>query len=240
MQLSNAYKTIPLYLEVGIRKMDSYAVNPEDSVFASAVYYISQSAAYLKASEFEQMVNDSMALLIDNSTRHMVLYEQAAAVIQRMRKAMTLSFFPDSSLQYLAGRYTASKERGEKDTEKLILSGRLLIPGTDLPRDLVEMMYSPVKKQPVQVRTIQRMLFPVDAETYQQLEVEKRLEGKRIKNLEGYFIVREQVTEYLFKQIEHSANRAVPFVISDRIVKTGEGQYTPAGEFSQYKLTVDN
>lgn len=240
MRLSNAYKTMPLYLEAGIRKADSFESGAEDTSSTSAIFFLNNENAYLRAGAFEQVVSDSMALLIDNNFRHMVLYTGASPVIQKMRAVMNITVFPDSSLQYIAGRYKGRVLPASDSDNRIELESRMTIAGTHLPNEQIEMRYDAKKNEPRMVRTVKRMLQPVDDAGYQIMKADSNYSGRLIQANGGYFLIREQVVEYVFEKIDHSGDNKVPLVIHDRVVKNEEGEFVPAKEYAHYKLTVNN
>jgi hypothetical protein len=55
----------------------------------------------------------------------------------------------------------------------------------------------------------------------------------------SYFLVKEQLITYLFRQIEKaSAAVQVPVFISDRITRNEEGKYKPVKNYESYSLTT--
>lgn len=240
MKLNNAYKTMPLYLEAGIRKTDSFVTSPEDTSFTPAVFYISNTNAYLKAGEFEQVIGDSMALLIDNNLQHMILYTEAAPIIKQMRAAMGITAFPDSSIRYLADRYSARALPAVNGTGIIELEGRDLIQGTKLTREIIEMRYDEDKDEPQIVRTVKRVFQPVDSATYHTIEKDSKNAGRLLQTDNWYFFIRELVTDYVFDKIDHSPAYPVPVFVHDRVVRNGDGEFVPVKEYAHYKLTVNN
>jgi hypothetical protein len=108
--------------------------------------------------------------------------------------------------------------------------------GTALPKETIELQYNVSQKMPQQVTTMTRTFLPLDSLQYHQLQNESSI-SEKLFALEGsYFLVKEQVTAYVYKQIKPASAVKVPVLISDRVVKNEEGVYEPVKNYQSYRL----
>jgi len=120
------------------------------------------------------------------------------------------------------------------------LQSRASLYGTKLSRETIELQYDATKNNPKQVITTNRTVLPLDSIQYALMQNEKGMADK-LFTLEGnYFLVKEQVTTYLYKQIERAPDVKIPVVIGDRIVKNETGAYEPAGKYNAYKISIND
>jgi hypothetical protein len=228
---SNACKQFPMMLAMEVRNSTNFLTTESDTAIAEAEFYLQKEQSYVRFGEFEQLVNDSMALLISNNLERMILYPDAAAVVTKM-KNMLGAMLPDSSLRNLAARYTSVITPQPDGHSKIELTSRFLLPHTSLAKETIEMQYDPQTKRPSQVITLRRTLLPVDPQVIKDRNdlIEKSIivEGRT-------YVIKEQVTAFVYTKFSSGA-ASVPVSIADRIARTIEG-YKPVGKYENYLLT---
>jgi hypothetical protein len=236
VHICNAYKQMPLYLELEMKNSTNFITRQEDTVAMKGEFYLKNENSYVRFGDFEQVVNDTLALLISNRQQHMILYADAAPVVKRM-KSMMGGVLPDSSVQNLARKYRSASQEMSGDASVIKLQSRAMIYGTNLPKETIELQYHVSEKTPERVATLTRSLVRLDSTQYSQLRNESALK-ENLLVLEGsYFLIKEQVITYQYKQIDQAVALKVPVLMSDRIMINETGDYMPVKEYESYRLT---
>ncbi len=240
INISSGYKQMPLYLELEMKNSTNFITGEDDTSDVNGKFYLGNENSYVRFGEFEQVVNDSLALLVSDELQQMILYTDAAPVVKKMKSMMGITF-PDSSIRKLAGKYISSVKELSKQSAMIELHTRAVLYGTTLPKETIELQYDVLKKMPQQVTTLTRSLLRLDSMQYSQLQNEHDVTDSSLQllTIEGsYFLIKKQFTMYLYKKIEPaSATVKVPVLITDRIMKNEEGEYVPVKKYESYRLT---
>jgi hypothetical protein len=235
--ISTNYKQLPLYLQLEIKNATNIITSEEDTSDINGEFYLRNENSYVRVGEFEQVVNDSMALLVSDKLQQMILYPNASPVVNTMKSMMGFAL-PDSSIKALAATHKAVTRNLSDASSMIELQSRTVLFGTDLSREAIQLQYDVSKKIPQQVTTLKRSLMRIDSAQYIKLKEEPGYSDKLLSIEESYFVVKEQTTTYFFKQIENaSATIKVPVLITDRIMKNEEGEYVPVKNYEGYRLT---
>ena len=238
VNISTGYKQMPLYLELEVKSSTNFITNDRDTLAITGEFYLRNENSYIRIGEFEQIVNDTLALLVSNGLQRMILYTDAASIIKKIKGMMGL-VLPDSSIRHLSAQYRSFSEKISTQTSRIELQSRTTVFGTNLPGETIELQYDPTRKIPQQIITLKRSLLRLDSLQYARLQKEAGIAEKLLTIGGSYFLVKEQITAYLFKQIEKgSAAIKVPVFIADRIDKNGEGKYKPVKNYESYSLTT--
>jgi hypothetical protein len=236
VSISSGYKQMPLYLELEMKNSTNFITGEDDTANIKGEFYLGNESSYVHFGEFEQVINDSLALLVSDKLQQMILYTNAGLIVKKMKDMMGMSL-PDSSILNLARRYISSANELSKGSSAIELQSRAVLYGTALPRETIELRYDAIKKIPQQVTTLIRSLLRLDSLQYLQLQNEAGV-AEKLLTLEGsYFLVKEQFTAYVYKKIERGSVAKVPVSISDRIMKNEEGEYIPVKKYESYSLT---
>jgi hypothetical protein len=239
VRVCNVYKQLPLYLHMEIVNTTNFVTGQEDTTHSEALFYMKPGTTYIRFGETEQLVNDSMALLVSSNLQRMILYSNAQPVLQRMN-AMTGILQQDSSLQEMARSFTAQPSPPGQQAAGIILTGRNLLYGTSLPKESIELQYDPATGNPSKVITLKRTLLPVKEDDYKILSGKADMTDKLITIAgKGHYLIKEQVVTFIFKKIEHNAAMTMPATIADRIVKNEQGNYTPVKAYEGYAVTIN-
>ena len=238
VNISNGYKQLPLYLNLEMKNSTNFITGEDDTSSVQGEFFLRNENSYVHFGEFEQVVNDSVALLVSNKLQQMILYTNAAPVVQQMKNMMGMSF-PDSSILHLAEKYTSAAKVQSKNRGTIELQSRAVVYGTSLPRETINMQYSLPGKLPEQVTTWRRSLLALDSSQYNELQKEPALIEKLLALEGSYFLIREQVTAYIYKKIDKAAVVHVPVTIKDRIMKNENGEYLPVKKYEMYRLIIN-
>lgn len=239
MEICNSYKQMPLYLDVEVLQTASSVTGGTDTMRSHAEFFLKKGDSYIRFGAFEQLVNDSVALLVSDSLQRMIVYPDAAPVLSRM-KAMTGMQTSQASLTGLAKKYRAEKKRAPGGAGNIVLSSRDLVHGTSLPEESVELEYDPKAKTPQKISTVKRSLLLVDEAVYETLRSRPELEGKLLKTENNeHYLVRERSAVFVYKKITHEGQMKLPATIADRISRNKNGGFEPVKGYENYQLTVN-
>lgn len=235
--VSSSYKQMPMYLEMEMKNTADFITGEEDTMSVSGVFYLTQGGSYVRFGEFEQVVNDTMALLVSDTMKRMIIYPDAATVVNQMRKMMG-GTLPDSSVKMLSARYTAEKKTDGLGNTVLFLKSRMLIYGTGLPKETIELVYDSKAKLPKQVRTTRKILIVSDDEQYTAWQQDPALAEKLITADGKHFLVKELSTVYDYRKIEYTDVK-VPVGVTDRVTRMEDGSYQPVKNYQGYIVTMN-
>lgn len=237
--VGNAYKQAPFYISMEIKNSTNLPTEADDTLAVRGEFYVKQEGAYARFGEFEQVIGDSMALLVSDKLQQMILYRDAAPVISRMKNMMGMRV-EDSSLARLAQRYTATAGRLSGDTAAIVLQSRERVHGSTLAKETIEMRYAFSTRLLLQVLTVKRTLVPVDSLQYTELTGRAALAGNLLAPETGrYFVIKENRQAFVYTAIEPGSQRKLPVLITDRILRTAEGTYGPVKAYEAYRLTLN-
>jgi hypothetical protein len=238
VQACDLYKQLPLQLHVSIKSHVNYVTSKEDTLSSEAIFSFSNDGAYIEMEGLEQLVSDSLVLIVNKPAKRMLVYSNAQSVASRLQ-ASTGLFLPDSSLSKLAKRYTAQATAAINDTARFLLESRTNVYNTSIPKETVELVFDNKTNQPISVNTTKRSLIALEQSTYQSLQKEPALANKLLVSPDAahYFLVKEQTVVYSYQRISHN-DKALPAYIKDRIVRnsTSDGFVAAAG-FEEYQIT---
>jgi len=236
VSVCNAYKQVPLHLSLDYSITANFITGEEDTMKAQGEFFIKPEGSYIRFGEMEQIVNDSLALIISDQLQQMILYMNAGQVVSQMKALMGMQV-PDSSIVNFSKRYTGSINLKDKDVSLAQVNSRGFLYSTDLPKETIEIEYLSKTKTPLKVTMVKRNLIPIsDADTAAvRSQLGKSAALITIKD-RGYFLVKEQTSTFIYKKIEHDEKIQLPVMISDRIIKNNSGEYIPAKGFEAYRI----
>jgi len=241
VQVCNNYKKVPLHISLNIYKTADVPASAEDTAFSKAEFFITGKESYVRLNNLEQMVNDSLMLLVNNDARQMILYANNTPVNMRLSAYLGLQM-QDSSLQKMAQNYTAVQIAAEKegDTAVIELKSRAVIGATALPKETVQVTYSKSSYVPFRVVVEDRKLIPLDSVGYNTLLVTPKYAGKLINpGKDNFFLVNTHTTTFIYNVMSYSNDVLYPAEINDRVVKDGEKHYVPAKGYETFRV-IDN
>jgi hypothetical protein len=214
----------------------------QDSIETDVVLYYGKNDFYMKAEGLEQIANDSLVVMVNNEAKMIKLYSNTGQLLNNLQKSVSM-FMPDSSLQKLAQRYSATTQNREKNVRQIALQSREKIFGTDLFKETISITYKAGTYEPLSFEQSRRILLPVDSTVYQtSLSGNATYVGRLISakanagNL--YFVVRDQNTVCRFIKINHDS-QTPPLREQDRVLKEADGSYQPAKGFEDYMVSKE-
>ena len=237
IRVCNVYKQLPVALDVVVERRVNLSGGRSDSSQTEAVFCLHSDGSYVEMEGTEQLVNDSLLLLVNKPSKRMILYANHQSVAERFKQYMGLQV-ADSSLRHMAGRYTATLLEPAGDTAVLEIRSRAPLSVTNLPKDEVRIRFDPAKDEPYEVAQLKRTLVNVARETYEKALAAPEWAGKTVVTGDSlYFLVKEQTILFRYRKISHDPEGRLPYRVSDRIAAEMPGKYRPVKGFSEYVLT---
>lgn len=239
VQISSGLRQMPVYLEMELVNASNFVTSEQDTARFQSSFYLKAGVSYIRFGEAEQLVNDSMALLVSDKLQRMILYSHAQPVLRQMQ-AFTGMQGMGSSIVELSKKFTARLLPSVQDTATITLTGRNVLYGTTLAKESVELQYDAVKKQPLKVTTVKRTLLPLSDDNYKAL-IEQGTLADKLVSIEdrGHFLVKEQTGTFIYRKISHDGGISLPATIHDRIVQNEQGEYAPVKAYEAYAVTLN-
>lgn len=222
----------PVNMQITIINNSDVLFSAEDSFSIEAVVHLQGNRSYMRFGEVEQLVNDSMMLMISDSLEQFILLPGSKRPSDNQWMGMPGLSKGDSSIRKLNMQYRATFIQ-----DKIQLQSRGLLAGTSLPKELVQLEIEKQTLQPVQLVMIRRTLVPVDslqAEEIRQLLPAATVSRLIQQNLRKYF-VKETETRFIYRHIDHN-EQELPVTIADRVEKDTEGQWKPVRAYEAYRF----
>jgi hypothetical protein len=239
MQINTSLRQLPVYLELELNNSSNFIAGEQDTARVQSIFYIKPGVSYIRFGEAEQLVNDTMALLVSDKLQRMVLYAHAQPILRQMQAFTGLQGI-DSSILELSKKFIAQLFPAAGHTASITLTGRSLLYGTSLAKESLELQYDAEKKQPLKMITIKRSLLPVSEDNYKALAEQGTATGKLVTiEGKGHFLVKEQTGTFIYKKITHNADMPLPAIISDRVIQNEQGAFTPVKAYEAYTVTIN-
>ncbi|WP_315823145.1 hypothetical protein [Paraflavitalea speifideaquila] len=238
IQAGTAYRQLPLYIEMEMKNTTNFMTGEDDTASTTGSFYLLSHAAYVRMGEAEQLITDSMALVVSNKLERMMLYKDGQAALSQMKMPGGLSW-QDSSATQIAARYTLQRLSVDNSKEVYHITDKRLLYGTTLPRESMELQFEAGTHQPLAMIALKRTLVPLPAEDYSSLRQNTSLAGNLL-NLgdKEYYLIREQKNSFIYKAISHDTGRKIPITMSDRVRPDSQGIYQPVEAYKHFVLSI--
>lgn len=240
--MARLYQHGAVRLDLHLRQEARPVTNASDTLEADMEVYYGKPDEYVKAEGLEEIVNDSVVLLVNTPARRMLRFHNTPE-LKKSLDHNTLLWKPDSSLAELSKKYHAMVNHVGAGQTVLVLTSRKPVYGTQLPNERIELLYQESNGEPLQCTQTRVSLVPVDSGVYTELEKQEGYAGKllTVSGQQGplFFIVKELTTVCYFRKLDFAVRRP-PVREEDRVVLTSDGGYRPAPGFEDYLLTQEN
>lgn len=239
--LGQWYMQQPLQMSVhfGYRCTPAYADN--DSVETDMQLYYGKNDFYMQSEGMEQIVNDSVVVMVNNETKMINLFPNNGQAFKKLQEAMAL-FTIDSSLQKLAQLYTAGISDTGQGAKQITLQSRNKVSGTNYLKEIVSVTFDAATRRPLSYHHITRSLAPVDSLAYSRLAENSAYGGRlittKVKEYNLFLVVKERITDCRFTNISHSQQQS-PAREHDRVLRQANGEYQAAKGFENYLVTTE-
>jgi hypothetical protein len=238
INVCNAYKQLPVQLDVDITNATNYVLSEKDTAHLQARFCFQKEGSYIRYGELEQVANDSLLLFVSNKVKRMIVYKNRRSTAGQLQAYLGLQQ-NDSSILRMAGRYKATQWAGGndgtvKDTAMVEITGRANVPHTLLAKESVQVEYDPRTLEPYGVIQLRRRLIPIDKKEYDRLSALQEANPRLlVQDNANYFLVCESTTRFQYKHITHQ-DMAIPVTVNDRVTADSAGNYTPVNRYSEF------
>jgi len=228
----NAYKQLPLQLDIAYSKKNNIPIYNSDTAIIHGTFYIDKTAAYIKFGDAEQIITDSLALVVMGNVRQMLLSANNGSITDQVSKMINTPV-SDSSVDNLSARYSIIQKSLDKEAGVIEISNKKNIFGTELPAEKIILDYNAKTNDPQRIETIKRSLV-------------KKPEGEigfsaTVVTIpqKGDYLVMEEHTVYEYKSITHDATKKIPVQLADRIMQDASKTYVPVKAYQHYNLVIN-
>jgi hypothetical protein len=237
-KLGGMYKKLPVQLSIQIYNSAIPVTAEKDTIHAEMEVFYGSHAFYMQAEGLEQIINDSLIVLVNSSSKQILLYPNNLDMLKNMEKAIAM-FMPDSSIDRLSQQYNPTSNDIAAGIKKISLVSRQMVGDTKLPKEIISVTFKAKGYEMIEFCQSNNRLVPIDSAVYASLLNAKDYQGRLLNSPSSngniYFIIKEATTTYQFTKVDHTALRP-PANELDRIVKNGDGDYTPAKGYEDYLL----
>ncbi|PWU02590.1 MAG: hypothetical protein C5B52_05045 [Bacteroidetes bacterium] len=240
-KLGQLYRRLPVQLDISIRNQGTPLNTAEDTMHTSMQLYYDKHGFFMSAEGMEEILNDSLMVLVNHPAKQIVIYPNRQQLSQQMEKTIAL-FSVDSSKITMEKRYISQWRDLENDVRRILLRSREKISGTDFSKETISIDYSASSYQYLSFSQTKEQLLPVDAAVYASKGTDPTYAGRLLarSTQEGnlYFLVKELTTTYKFEKIVYDIKKA-PVLQQDRIVKNADGNYEATKGFEEYNVSQE-
>jgi hypothetical protein len=238
LQVSSAYRHVPLYLEVEMKNTTNFITSEEDTLGTFGKFYLLRSASYMQLGEIEQFITDSVAMLISSRVQRIIISTNAKPLRDQL-KAFSGSLLSDSSLVALSKNFKGKMMAG-RGGYIVQLNSFTTVHENSLPKQTVEIMYDSRTKRPLRTTITKRTLIPLDEESFQSLKSQSGFEKFLFSvNDKQYFLIKEMSTSFIYKKATQDPTLSLPVNLSDRIIRNNRGEFEPAKAYENYEITIN-
>ncbi len=244
IQACNLYKQVPLQLQLNILNSTNITFPQQvidiDTVPQQVQFYLNEKASYVSMNNMEQYVSDSIAIIIINQNKRILLYNNVQPIKEKMNKMMGL-VFQDSSILSAAEQFVIGKKNTpNQDVLQYLLESKSSIYNTNIPKLSIAMNYAKTSKNPIEVVKITRSLQALDSTLKQQIMERNNPADVIVQAKNKYYLLVEQTATYQYASIQHQPNFTIPFTVSNVVQKNSAAKYQPILAYKEYTLTQSN
>lgn len=238
LEISKAYEQAPLSLELEMINSTNYITGEQDTLHVVGKVFILPQSSYMQLGELEQLVTDSLAVLVSSRLQRIIVNTDPGPWRKQMQN-FSAALLKNASIESLSKKYKSLIKTGD-DTSSIELDSRDLLYGTFVSKEAIKIIYNTRTNKPASVVSINRRLLPLNDAGYQRLKSQPSME-KFLLAIEdkGYFLIKEQATSFVYKSVEQNMDIKIPVSISDRIVKNAKGEFEPVNAFKDYVITIN-
>lgn len=233
ISLCNDYKRLPLQLTIDYKKTSNIILSESDTAAMQGIFSLQKSGAYIRFGAAEQIIADSIVLIVMDEIKQMVVTKGNINLAEQINKMISMPV-KDSSLKTLSSTYRIEQNFLNKEIGTLRIGNKLNVYGTDIPFEVITMEYSLKTNEPIKIETTKRSLIKKP----QNGDFKTNATIVSVKD-QGEYLLKEDVSSYLFSNIKHVENKKLPVMLTDRLVKDGNEGFVPVKTYESYRLIVN-
>lgn len=231
LKVCTDYRRFPLQVELEYQKQANLAYDDDTSVI-QAGFYMRDKNAYIRFGDMEQMIEDSLQLMVMPRLKQMVLTTIDSIRAEKIRQSFGF-MLPDSAIAKISDRFSVMTNISE-GRGIISLTGRKQIYSTALPFEQVILTYNIHSNEPENVQIIRRSLIALP-DGYETASKEKRFKTIVLPDATN-MAIREETTRITYKKIDHDKAFQLPVHLQDRVKLMANGEYEPVKDFEDYYL----
>gem|GEM_PF-5906672 len=221
----------PLSVQLKLQSHTDLPTDGEDEYELSGGIYLRSGSAYVQLGDTEQFMNDSVAVMINNDTKQMILLEKTTGSFNWQLPGMFAAGTADSTVKALGAIYTAvSNDSG------VVMTTRALLNGAALPKENVQLTVSRKTGFPEEMQVTRRKLVMMDSLGMVELRDERHVPAERFMREGEYYHVVKEVTIRLRYEVIDRSEGTVPVTMAERLRKTAASEWAPVAAFADYSV----
>lgn len=237
LQVCNQYQHIPLQMDLSMQNSTNLITSEGDTMQFHARFYLQKEGSYIQFGELEQIVNDSLMLLVNKKLKRMIVSPNHQSTQNQLDRFLGVQF-KDSSLWQLTARFSTISLPLKEGKQIIELKGRLVLTYTDLPKEEMRVTYDPGTEQPSEVMQVKRSLIPLSDVDYNHLSMLPSNKDKLVKVSDSsFYVIKELVSTFTYNEITHREGVSLPVKTGDRIWAGASGMYQPVKGLDDYRVT---
>ncbi|HET9824270.1 MAG TPA: hypothetical protein VFP87_02985 [Chitinophagaceae bacterium] len=240
-RLQKMYQHLPVQINLHIQNSASPLTTPQDTLQTEMSIYFGTAGFYMEAEGLEEIVNDSLIVMVNNPSKQISVYRNDKSVMKRIYESLSM-VLPDSSLQEFTHRYQSLVQDLDGAIRKIALNSRVTLYGTGKPKEIMTVTYQKTSYKPIEVTQTKLRLLPIDSSIYAGLLNDKTYDDKLLSAATSkgqiFFLVKEQKTSYRFLRIDYNV-QIPPAKQQDRIAVAEDGSYLPSKGYEDYQVSTE-
>lgn len=233
LQACNHYQHFPLQLKIKIKSKVNYLTSPADTIQSFIEMDVKENSSYINMGDVEQIMNDSLLLIVNKVSKVLAVYPGTNGVKQRDNQYLKGISITDSSVKKFMNYYDVLQiSNGFIIAKSHKLSGRSSLSSSEL-----RVKYNTADTLIQEVVQTARKPVSIDSAIYAGLSSDPNWNGKLFSSgNKQWYLIKEQITDYVYEQITHE-NIQPPVEIKDRLLKDSKGNFYAAKEYEQYRIS---
>ncbi len=234
--LGDMYKKLPFQFQIQIQNAAIPITATSDTMQTVMDLYMATHALYMQSEGLEEIINDSLVVLVNNRVKEMQLYRSDAGLASRFVNIGSM-LLQDSSKATLQKKFNIDLKKQDENTNNIDLTSRRILPGTSFPTEFLHISYYSGNHQIIECSQHKNRLIPIELSVYASLKDDNQFDPRLIHSTgekgDMYFLVKENITTYRFIKVDYNVVKP-PVAVKERIIKSRDEKYLPATGFEEY------
>lgn len=235
ISICNTYKSLPLQLQVKFQQQSNIVTDAEDSMVINASFLLDEKNSYISFGSLEQVANDSLIVLVNTDIKKILVYPNTVNTASQLSNYIGIQE-KDSTLEAITKKYDCKQSLTPGGEGLIELSSKANISFTNVAKESLTIRYNPQTEQPYEVVQVSRNTVRVTPEFYNAALTRSTFKGSLFELEGAYYVVKEKVSTFIYKSIEHKREGLMQVLVKDRVMKDKEGNYLPAKGYETFQL----